>query len=163
MTDPQKNTVDALIALAEFRRVRREGRIGREWQISILVWALLAGMVLNVQLMPSVWVRLAAVLMILILHGAWIWWHWKSAERERVVMDALYGKAIDIVAADVNDAQLTASVHEIENASAPSPLRHVPNWLIFITDLLFVTAIVLLPFTEKEGEITRTEIIKMSD
>jgi hypothetical protein len=84
---------NALMALAEHRRGVRESRMGREWQVTVPLWVLLAGLIAKPETLPSPWMSAAAALAVGAALGVWTYWHWHEAKGDAGVMRDLHDDA----------------------------------------------------------------------
>lgn len=157
MTPSQKNQFDALMALAEFRRQLREARIGREWQINVLVWAVLAGLILKPELLAGLSHRAAAVLAIVVLHLAWLRWHWRKGREDGDKMFALHKEATNLLHPAKAGGVLSEAEKQIQDIPPRGLVFHLPFWLQIAADVLFAIAILLAPVSDKpEVSLTAT-------
>jgi hypothetical protein len=70
-----KDRYDALMTLADFRRVIRESRRIFEWRVSFIVWAALAGIAIYPHRLPF-WIVSTSAFVIAALHVLWVKWNW---------------------------------------------------------------------------------------
>jgi hypothetical protein len=138
-----KNQFDALMALAEHWRQGREARIAREWQVNLLVWALLVALAAKPNVLPGCSFRLGAILLVVGLHVLWIAWHWRRARQDDDRIFPLRKWAMLLATADGVPEAVAPMPMSTPDLRPSSVWAHRPTHLLLATDLILGAAAML--------------------
>lgn len=104
MTPSERARFNALMRLAEFRRLRRVTRVQNEWKVSLGIWAMLAAASLYTKDKP-IWALLVWLIIIVAGHG-WLWvrWNWIANEKDARLAMYYAEKAEGMILQDAPDS-----------------------------------------------------------
>ncbi len=92
MNNFNKDSFEAFMQLAEFRRQIREARSGRQWQATYAVWALIVGVTIQSSRLHWEYV-VGFVVIIASMHTFWLHWHARRSEADQQKMMMLQDRA----------------------------------------------------------------------